>query len=88
MEFPWVRDHDQAENKNRARKDNLPRSLTLFANLAISVLHMIGTRNIAEAMERNCYRPARRVRRRHREWCACGAEKRLETPKMASQTPC
>ena len=53
-----VRDHDCAEDKCRARKGNLPRSLALFANLAISILRMVGTRNIAEAMELNCYRPA------------------------------
>ena len=56
-----VRDHDQAEDKCRARKDNLPRSLALFANLAISILRMVGTRNIAAAMEWNSYRPAQAV---------------------------
>ena len=34
-------------------KGNLPRSLALFANLAISILRMVGTRKIAEAMELN-----------------------------------
>ena len=56
-----VRDHDCAEDKCRARKGHLPRSLALFANLAISILRMVGTRNIAEAMELNCYRPAQAV---------------------------
>ena len=56
-----VRDHDQAEDKCRARKENLPRSLALFANLAISILRMIGSRSIAAAMERNCYCPAQAV---------------------------
>lgn len=56
-----VRDHDCAEDKCRARKGNLPRSLALFANLAISILRMVGTRNIAEAMELNCYHPAQAV---------------------------
>ena len=46
-----VRDRDQAEDKCRARKENL----------AISILRMIGNPNIAEAMERNCYRPAQAV---------------------------
>ena len=52
-----VRDHNRAEDKCRARKGNLPRSLALFANLAISMLRMVGTGNIAEAMELNCYQP-------------------------------
>lgn len=56
-----VRDRDQAEDKCRARKENLPRSLAVIANLAISILRMIGTPNIAEAMERNCYRSAQAV---------------------------
>ena len=56
-----VRDHDQAEDQCRARKENLPRSLALFANLAISILRMIGTGNIAAATEWNCYRPAQTV---------------------------
>ena len=56
-----VRDHDRAEDTCRARKGHLPRSLALFANLAISILRMVGTRNIAEAMELNCYQTARAV---------------------------
>ena len=60
-------------------KGSLPPSLVLFANVAISVLSMVGTRNIVEAMEENRYRSARRARRGRRERCACGAEKRPET---------
>ena len=56
-----VRDHDCAEDKCRARKGNLPRSLALFANLALSLLRMADTRNIAEAMELNCYQPAQAI---------------------------
>ena len=56
-----VRDHNCAEDKCRARKGNLPRSLALFANLAISILRMVGTGNIAEAMELNCYQPNQAV---------------------------
>ena len=56
-----VRDHNCAEDKCRARKGNLPRSLALFANLALSMLRMVGTGNIAEAMELNCYQRAQAV---------------------------
>ena len=60
MENCWnrVRDHDQAEDKCRGRKGSLPRRPALFANLAISILRMVGTRDFAAAMERNCYRLA------------------------------
>ena len=56
-----VRVNDGAADNCRARKGNLPRRLALFANLAISILCMVGTRNIAEAMELNCYQRAQAV---------------------------
>ena len=56
-----VRDNQCAKDKCWARKGNLPRSLALFANLALSMLRMVGTRNIAEAMELNCYQPNQAV---------------------------
>ena len=42
-------------------KGNLPRSVALFANLAISIPRMVGTRDIAEAMELNSYQPNQAV---------------------------
>ena len=42
----WVRDVAMGEDRSRVRKGSLPRLLAAFANLAISILPLLGTKNI------------------------------------------
>ncbi len=43
------------EDACQARKNHLPRILALFANLALSILRLLGKTNIADAMEELSY---------------------------------
>ena len=46
----WVRDVAMGEDRSRVRKGSLPRLLAAFANLAISILRLLGTKNIQRRM--------------------------------------
>ena len=52
-----VRDGAWKEDALRGRKQNLPWVLALFANLALSILRMVGVKNIKQALEELSYSP-------------------------------
>ena len=46
----WVRDMALGEDRSRIREGSLPRLLAAFANLAISILRLLGAANIKRRM--------------------------------------
>ena len=58
----YVRDTALGEDRCRVRKGALPRIMAAFANLAITILRMLGKKNIRRAMRNFGYRPDRAVR--------------------------
>lgn len=56
----WVRDVTFGEDASRVRTGNAPRVMATFRNLAISLLRLAGTTNIAAALRYNA-RDDRRV---------------------------
>ena len=58
----YVRDTALGEDRCRVRKGALPRIMAAFANLAITILRMLGKKNIRRAMRNFGYRPDRAAR--------------------------
>lgn len=52
-----VRDGARKDDALRAHNQNLPRVLAAFANLALSILRMVGIKNIEQALEELGYSP-------------------------------
>jgi predicted transposase YbfD/YdcC len=55
----WVRDTAYDEDRSQIRTDNGPRVMAGLRNLAITILRLTGTTNIAEALRHNARRPDR-----------------------------
>ena len=55
----WVRDMAYDEDRSQTRTHNGPRVMAGLRNLAITILRLTGTINIAEALRRNARRPQR-----------------------------
>jgi hypothetical protein len=55
----WVRDMDYDEDRSQIRTHNGPQVMAALRNLAITILRLTGTTNIAEAPRHNARRPHR-----------------------------
>ncbi|MCK9921193.1 hypothetical protein MXD61_04625, partial [Frankia sp. AgPm24] len=55
----WVRDVTYDEDHHRARTGNAPQVMASLRNLAISILPLSGTTNIAQAPRHHARRPER-----------------------------
>ncbi|WP_261565074.1 ISAs1 family transposase [Frankia gtarii] len=57
----WVRDVTYGEDHHRARTGNAPQIMASLRNLAITILRLTGTTNIAQALRHHARRPERPI---------------------------